>query len=168
MNIAEFVLARIAEDEQWAREASRHNEEPLIQGGEHWRWECDAHDVVIPTEPLTSEFLECPVEDDHHGSASLRSVETYPYHAISGEGPSIHFGTDEITPIVAGHVARWDPARVLAECEAKRRIVGEHSRIPGDGINFTIAEQDRAEDVLLALALPYADHPDFDPAWGTQ
>jgi len=28
--------------------------------------------------------------------------------------------------IYAPHIARWDPARVLAECAAKRRIIEEH------------------------------------------
>ena len=53
------------------------------------------------------------------------------------------------------HVARHDPARVLAECEAKRRIVElwqEFAEWP-------------VEMVMYALAAIYADHPDFDPAW---
>lgn len=68
------------------------------------------------------------------------------------------------------HVARWSPARVLAECEAKRRIVELHS---GDaewcgwtqGGDGTHADMGDDCDTLLALAQPYADHPDFDPAW---
>lgn len=31
------------------------------------------------------------------------------------------------------HIARWDPARVLAECESKRLIVDLHQLIPADG-----------------------------------
>lgn len=52
------------------------------------------------------------------------------------------------------------PARVLAECEAKRRI-----------INWWMAGregQPYGHDtmrLLGALALPYADHPDYDEAW---
>jgi len=49
------------------------------------------------------------------------------------------------------HIARFDPARVLAECEAKRRIVGLISS-PGP-------------QALRLLALPYADHPDYLPEW---
>jgi hypothetical protein len=57
--------------------------------------------------------------------------------------------------LMASHVARWDPARVVAECRARRAVVD--------------VVRDRADDeavrVLRALALPYADHPDFRPDW---
>ena len=48
------------------------------------------------------------------------------------------------------HIARWDPARVVAECESKRRILERH-------------EQD--EEILRVLALPYADHRDYRDEW---
>ncbi len=46
-----------------------------------------------------------------------------------------------------------DPARILREVEAKRRILARHARDPWP-----------CHD-LPDLASPYADHPDF-PAWG--
>jgi hypothetical protein len=49
------------------------------------------------------------------------------------------------------HVARHDPARVLAECEAKRVIVKESK--PDE------------DWVLYVLAAVYADHPDYLPEW---
>lgn len=51
--------------------------------------------------------------------------------------------------------------RVLAECEAKRRIVGlcSDTYIPVDAGRFIAAA------VLAALALPYADHPNFREEW---
>lgn len=55
--------------------------------------------------------------------------------------------------------------RVLAEVEAKRRILDLHAEIPGDGINYTLAEQYRAEEVLQLLALPFSDRPGFDESW---
>lgn len=48
------------------------------------------------------------------------------------------------------------PARVLAECEAKRRIVAE--------VLPTHPDYDPLY-VQKVLALPYADHPDYDEAW---
>ena len=47
-----------------------------------------------------------------------------------------------------------DPARVLAECEAKRRIV-------------EVYQQGEVWPVLTlrAIAHPYRDHPDYDPEW---
>lgn len=58
---------------------------------------------------------------------------------------------DEVADRHAAHIARHDPARVLAEVEAKRRMVDEH----GNGTCRT----------LRLLALPYADHPDYRPEW---
>jgi hypothetical protein len=56
------------------------------------------------------------------------------------------------------------PARVLAECEAKRRIVElahkQFDKVPVDGVAELVFDE-----VLVLLALPHADHPDYDPAW---
>lgn len=52
-------------------------------------------------------------------------------------------------------------ARVLAECEAKRRIVAEFT----DSNLYTIESEYLEEGVLGALASVYADHPDFRPEW---
>lgn len=71
-------------------------------------------------------------------------------------------------------VGGFTPARVLAECEVKRRIVRDAQA------NFTIADldgpnwDDAAEShiraieslsVLRVLAAVFADHPDYDEAW---
>ena len=63
----------------------------------------------------------------------------------------------------ADHIARHDPARVLAECEAKRRIVerASHDYRKYDGERIV----ELAGYTLRNLALPYADHPDYDEAW---
>ena len=73
----------------------------------------------------------------------------------------------------AVHIARHDPARVLAECEAKRRIV-EHAtswdatlRETPEGWTEATATAYRMAMhwTLAALALPYADHPAFQEEW---
>ena len=76
---------------------------------------------------------------------------------------------DDVYPSknVADHIARHNPARVLAECEAKRRIVGmfESREEQAHESNAVAAH---ATGLLLAmkcLATVYADHPDFDEAW---
>lgn len=87
------------------------------------------------------------------------------------------------------HIARWDPARVLAEIAAKRAIVKRHTtgvlreyRCPNsDHIQEWQCERagDPYEETryceicptgwddceLRLLAAIYADHPDFDPGW---
>lgn len=55
------------------------------------------------------------------------------------------------------------PARVMAECEAKRRIIEGFTRaLVNEG-----HPSDRLPDVdvFRSLALPHADHPDYDRAW---
>jgi len=67
----------------------------------------------------------------------------------------------------ARHIARHDPARVLAECAAKRAIVALHAVIPRPD-DASYCEEDEAPfpcPTLRALALPYAEHPDYDEAW---
>lgn len=67
------------------------------------------------------------------------------------------------------HVARQDPARVLAECEAKRRIVDYREQAVQASANTSLpifeAQVSAYDAALRALAGAHADHPDFDPAW---
>lgn len=91
------------------------------------------------------------------------------------------------------HIARWDPARVLAECQAKRRIVEDalfdvrvarHRpawTMPDEGLDAERrayrqgaenqkAKQlpdvlDRVERLFRRLAEPFAGHPDFRAEW---
>lgn len=49
--------------------------------------------------------------------------------------------------------------RQLAECEAKRKIVERYAYLLRHG------DSGDARWVLPILALPYADHPDYDPDW---
>ena len=75
--------------------------------------------------------------------------------ARDGEGACWHVDyCDEDGPVF---MARFDPARVLREVEAKRRIVGwaDSPALP-DAEYFY---------VLTALALPYADHGDHREEW---
>jgi hypothetical protein len=139
-DLTDFLLARIAEDEDDAREAAVE--------GRYW-----AHfgggQIAHGT-------------DDRQAWGDLAHVRVY----------------------IAPHIVRWDPARVLAECEAKRRIVEQHLDNESRAIAYrsprwadAMNDEDRVEQrkaearlgatdgVLRALALPYADHPDYDVAW---
>lgn len=67
--------------------------------------------------------------------------------------------------------------RVLAECEAKRRIIDEFSTVWQErrptarrGIyeyvqRYGVRSDPLSEDVLRFMALPYADHPDYLQEW---
>lgn len=69
---------------------------------------------------------------------------------------------------LALHIAEWDPARVLAEVDAKRRIIDLHK-----GVNDYCAECDLVRSnypyhpctTLRLLALPYADRPGYREEW---
>jgi hypothetical protein len=82
----------------------------------------------------------------------------------------------------ANHIARHDPARVLADCTARRRIIELHhdwthtwedgevtvgcahcTWTGNDGMDYP---SDGPCETLRLLAAPYADHADFDPGWG--
>jgi hypothetical protein len=131
VTVTEFLLARLAEDEAVAREAA------LTVG-----W-------------------------DGFGDQRVRSGQqwVYSYHVVKrvrDDGPTDRRTVADCGSFVgmgtAPHVARWDPARVLAEVEAKRRIVEHHS--PDD--NWSYGEPCTT---LHLLALPYSDHPDYHEDW---
>lgn len=70
------------------------------------------------------------------------------------------------------HIGNWDPARVLAEVETKRRIIDycesaiEAGEVkPGSTWNDDAAGAEVGVAVLHLMASPYADHPDYDRAW---
>jgi len=83
------------------------------------------------------------------------------------------FTTDDSA--VADHIVRHDPARVLAEVDAKRRALEqfeywnqraaseapEHHQ-PGLDLGLLL---DALNPILMDLARPYAAHPDFKAWW---
>ena len=114
MTLTEFLLARIAEDEQDARDA----------------------------------ICKCG------GPACTVELGWYRY----GEA----MARLENDP-AACHVVRWSLARVLAECEAKRRIV---DLAPWANNTTYAAMTDLLGHLILrTIALPYADHPDYQQEW---
>lgn len=66
------------------------------------------------------------------------------------------------------HIAANDPAYVLADVTAKRRIVDWAmallETLPNDPGAVLMFEQ-AGSALLHLLAAPHAGHPDFDPAW---
>ena len=136
LTLTDFLLARIAEDEADAKAAS--------PGG--WQY------------PGIESVAGGTLYDE-----SRRIVD------VVYEQPKDHDGTIVRHLLVpeadanGRHIARHDPARVLAECEAKRAVVGLHPEMLGwcQGC----AHESYPCRTLLALALPYADHPDYREEW---
>lgn len=155
MTLTEFLLARIAEDETDARSAmgSTPGDDKTPSD---W-WVKETHSMV-------------------YAGHWVPVVETAERSIPNGDGDGV------ITWRVAaplGHIARHDPARVLAECEAKRRIADMHtSDATWDGgeecaqcsfheayEGFNDVSETFPCTTLRLLALPYADHPDYDEKW---
>ena len=85
-------------------------------------------------------------------------LEGVEHDVVRGLGDSEIAFTFELE---ATHIARHDPARVLAKCEALRRIVEQYASLAKHG------DSGDARWVLPLLALPYADHPDYREEWRT-
>lgn len=106
----------------------------------------------------------------------------------SGEEATCVAGTgetdDQQSMRDAAHIARHDPARVLADVEAKRELVERYEaslkrsvefrqRADSDAETETQKMQRSHENIQLLvllgvvklLALPYADHPDYREDW---
>jgi len=64
----------------------------------------------------------------------------------------------------ARHIARHDPARVLREVAAKRKIV-EAASITLDIYSGGSTFIDFVIETLRRLAVAWEDHPDYDQAW---
>ena len=72
------------------------------------------------------------------------------------------------TSAQAEHIARHDPARALRDVAAKRLLFAKQAPvIDGTQSSWTWFEgsESEPEKVMQVLALPYADHPDYDPTW---
>jgi hypothetical protein len=133
MTLDEFLLARIAEDEeamgriagrQWFACDDGHVQEPEFDDRD---WDDPNAEARLP---------------NHHNSWALV----------------------------------LDPARVLAECEAKRQIVQGYRDTSEMVEQLARAGRDEEaqavrygrlgiESALSALALPYGDHPDYHEEW---
>ena len=141
MTLTEFLTARLDEDEEVARRASpggwRYGDVESVAGGT----------LYDETRRIADIIYENP--EDHDGYWTRHLLE--PEADANG-----------------AHIARHDPARVLAEVEAKRRIVEAWVRAdeaagsyPGTDAGIEMG----LHEAIALLALPYADHPDYDPDW---
>jgi hypothetical protein len=149
-----FLLARLDEDEEAAKACAQAFPSPWEVSDRGWRVRIYAADV--------------PDVGDHAEPGDMRSpcvidVEPDRHHRELNEGGWLSDRVD--------HIARHDPARVLAEVEAKRRIVAEHPDYGGYGESCaTCAESDvdlapYPCPTLRALASVYRDHPGFREEW---
>lgn len=155
MTITEFLEARVAEDEAVARAATPGP----------WEWG-----------PETDEWSDCGPNLE-----TVAKLPPYPDGSVSPVGSVIGaWGHDAWGVSVddgdKAHIARHDPARVLAECAAKRAIIRGHRRVAdlyedalGDTCTACFSSGPDAQAfpcaTVRALAAVYADHADYRDEW---
>ncbi len=135
-SLADWLLERIAEDEAVAKKAAKAKRVEFSHGDAGVSWV--SVDGMVHRADVDREVDESGLWDSE--GMDWRLV---PEHAI------------------ADQFARWDPARVLAECDAKRRIVERWQLGEGDPEDHHPVP----DEVLRLLALPYADHESYQPEW---
>lgn len=120
---------------------------------------------MTDTTTLTlTEFLERMIAEDEAAARAVaapgRPLEAGRYFRWMDNGRTVGnlagnvvaYGVD--LDANRAHIARHDPARVLAECEAKRTLLDHVSS------NWRLEEY-----VARLLATVYSDHPDYRESW---
>jgi hypothetical protein len=148
--IVAFIRDRLDEDEQTARLMAQFFPSP---------WD------------VSDRGYMAKVDADEPHFRTVTMIEQWPGQPTGSDAP--YLGD------MIAHVARWDPARVLAEVSAKRAILAEilryEAKIDGEWgcccSVETIAAGECPETplgevtALLLLAAPFSDHSEFDPSW---
>ena len=135
-----FLRARLDEDAAGAIEAGGDADWPAeVKSPGRWTAGASPYGAVSPNQPRW-------YVNDGHEDGVIGRVDPQ--------------GNDDEG--VARHIARHDPARVLAEVDAKRRILAaaeDDYEDGGTGMWW------KGEAVVRLLALPYADHADYRDTW---
>lgn len=151
-----FLRARLDEEDQLARAARREQVRYLTPG--------------LLGRPLDPD--ECAAVWDAGGDEDEDGYFTRGVWANAGDVLVVRVRVDRDVS-TAEHIARWDPARVLADVASKRAILNQCERWlsygpvgpnevdrAGDG-----AFVDAASEVLRLLAQSHAGHEDYRDDW---
>ncbi|RRQ81583.1 DUF6221 family protein [Streptomyces griseofuscus] len=128
------------------------------------------------------EFLRARLDEDERIARATQinnlkaEVSFHGTKSLSWDGDHDTYSTEGMPAPLAEHIAAHDPVRVLAEVEAKRRAVDEcaywNEKLAQEAANPSAHPQpglglilDAVNPILPALALPYADHPDYREEW---
>lgn len=146
----------------------------------HIRRDKPAETVEFPATSTLAQFLLARIAEDEAvagdgerwATSHSKYVAGVYVHCDRPNGPQVRHATTTAKRD-AEHIARHDPARVLAECEAKRERVELLTSwaalcSPDDwpeGDMSGAALSDAGRRLLRIEALPYADHPDCREEW---
>jgi len=135
-----------------------------------------------------TDFLLARIAEDEAAASAVKDIGADEYSIdVMRRSPDLHpFVTYEIDNDRTQLAQHFDPARVLADCDAKRLIVAIHRAYApiGDPVyspdwlsdDWCIgccynSEVERVTEhidecpILRALAMPFTTHPDFRPEW---
>lgn len=155
-DLVQFLRARLDEDEAAARLAA----EP-----ESW--------MQLNRQPRPNWYVQLWADPDVAAVVADPESSAYPVVAT----PTGMEAND--AEARTAHIVRHDPARVLAEVDAKRRLLTVHQRDTSYSFSGCItcdagdnscgcmggSAYDYPCETLRVLALPYADHPDYREEW---
>lgn len=97
-----------------------------------------------------------------HGRQKV--VDDLGYSVLEDDTKRLSYDVDSEPWHTCPHIATWDPKRVLAECDAKRRLVDLH-RSNDEGSCITCMEPIAPCDTLQVLTLPYVDRDGYREEW---
>lgn len=162
--LARFLRDRFDDDARVALDASGFTvvedagQWAASPAGDEWeaaRTDCDEDELLVALRP---------------GLARPPEVMSGLWGAIVSDVPDLSQqpGSASVLPQLV-HAARHDPARVLAEVDAKRRILAIHRRYvdePGQAcLGCAGGIEWEACPIVPLLALPYQEHPDYPEEW---
>lgn len=136
MNITEFLLTRIAEDEAAALAVEWWDELPA--------------DFSPPCPPDGYSRKELARRQDAYYAQTPRLISSADWALNVERGEDEYYGQEQ-----AALMRAWHPERVLAECAVKRELIAV-AAVSGLMVQAS---------VLIALAGVWRGHPDFDPVW---
>lgn len=142
-DLAAFLRARLDEDERTARAATIGP----------WR--------VVNVTSYGSATIDGPDALQDGGYDETTKTRTQKMRPLTVIPQDVDYGPT-VDLVDAEHIVRHDPARVLAEVEAKRRIIEEAEAVIDED---RFGEWGHGGQTLRLLALPYAHHPDYDESW---
>jgi hypothetical protein len=132
-DLVAFLRARLNEDEERVRALAEPHEWHTGPGDDP-DWEDESTVHMWPPE------FHTPYEQDKH------------WRGLTASNPAL-----------AAHIARYDPARVLADIAAKRATLDacEAAQAGDDGYGAAAL----ADTVICTMAAAYSAHPDYRPEW---
>ena len=99
-----------------------------------------------------AQFLLARIDEDE---------STARYALSRGDSGALDYGGQWFGAVT--HAERWEPTRVLAECEAKRQMLGLLEADVADPRNAL--RRDWAAEILRGMGSVYANHPDYRQEW---